>query len=112
VFGKEMMAILESTKVGVILKFTIQEAKKEEFVKHLEQTAQLTNDEAGTLLWLVSTSPVEPSSVWLYETYASQEAKALHESSAAYAEARTKTDSFLAWPPQVFPLIPLFGKGL
>lgn len=101
-----------STKVGIILKFTVQETKKEQFVKHLEQTAKPTNDEAGTLLWLVSTSPVEPRSVWLYETYASQEAKTLHESSAVCAEARAKTDSFLAAPPQVFPLTPLFGKGL
>jgi quinol monooxygenase YgiN len=95
-----------------MIKFIAAPGKRDELAQHLSQTAQLWQSEPGTLLWTVHLSPIEPESVWVYEVYSSPEAKAAHETGDAYAAARAGTNALLGGPPEVFPLIPLGGKGL
>jgi len=68
--------------------------------------------EARTDVWLVNASPTEPEVVWVYEAYADEAAKRVHESGEAYVRARARTGELLARPPEAIPLTPIAGKGL
>jgi quinol monooxygenase YgiN len=110
----QQLSIIRKPKnmTGVMLKFTAQTGKRDALVAHLIDTARLAKAEEGTLLWTVHLSPIDPNAVYLYEAYASDAAKQLHESSDEYATARAGTNALVAGPPEVFPLLPVGGKGL
>ena len=97
---------------GVMIKMTAQVGKRDELLAHLTETAQIAETEAGTLLWTIHASPIEADIVYLYEVYTDDMAKQAHESSAAYAEAKAQTGTFLTGSPDVIPLVPIAGKGL
>lgn len=103
---------MNSEKVSVLLKFKTQPGQAQALAQHLAKTTQLFEKEAGTEVWIVSIPITEADTVWLYEVYANGAAKDLHEASADYAAVRNQTNSFLAGPPQVFPLMVVGGKGM
>lgn len=96
---------------GVMIRFSAQAGKGDTLALHLLQTANIAETEAGTNLWLVHRDPRDADVVWLYETYASDEGLRVHEAGADYARARSETEAMLARPPEVFPLVPVGGKG-
>ena len=101
-----------SNKVSVFIKFTTQPGLAAQLATHLVAAADRAATETGTELFTVSLSPATPDSVFVYEVYASQADKELHESSETYRADKAKTGSFLAGPPEVTPLLPQGGKGL
>ena len=101
-----------SEKVGVVIRFKAQPGRAGELSRHLLASAPAGADESGTLVWTVHSSAAEPDEVWVYEVYADRAAQEAHEATPAYSAAREKTGDFLAGPPEVFPLLPLGGKGL
>lgn len=99
-------------RIGVMIKFTAQPGEGDALADHLRATSSITLDEPGVALWIVHRSPADPNAVWLYEVYESEAAKASHEASPAYADARAKTGALLGGPPEIFPLVAISGKGL
>ena len=96
---------------GVMIRFNAQAGKGDALARHLLQTAKIAETETATSLWLVHRDPRDADAVWLYEAYASDEGRRVHEAGAEYARARAETESMLAGPPEVFPLVPVGGKG-
>jgi quinol monooxygenase YgiN len=109
----EKIKKMNTQKISVLLRFKAAKGKKQELVNHLTQTATLlTTHEAGTEIFIVSTTPVDEEAVYVYEVYSSKEAKETHETGETYNKARSKTNELVEGPPQVIPLIPQGGKGL
>ena len=103
---------MATNRTGVMIKFNAQPGRGDALADHLAQSADLAQDEPGTELWIVHRSPTDPDTVWVYEVYASDAARAAHEATDAYQKAREGTGALLGGPPEVIPLIPVGGKGL
>lgn len=99
-------------QTGVMIRFQAQSGRGDELAAHLSQTVRLAEREPGTSHWIVHRTPDGADTVWVYEVYADDEARAAHEASPAYHAARDVTRALLAGPPDVFPVIPVAGKGL
>jgi quinol monooxygenase YgiN len=100
------------TKVGLLIKFTAKDGQRDALAAHLGGLTPIAQSEAGTELWTVHASPTEPNAVWLYEVYSSPQALEAHNATPANAAAKARTGELTDGPPQVFPLIPMAGKGL
>jgi quinol monooxygenase YgiN len=112
-FTQKSFTNMESQKISVLLRFKAKAGQTQALVNHLVATAnQLTISEEGTEIFTISTTPIDPEAVYVYEVYSSAEAKALHETGDVYNAARAKTNEFVDGPPTVVPLIPMGGKGL
>ncbi len=98
-------------KPCILIRFRAAPGKGQALADHLSATATHFAQEAGTELWLVHRSLTAVDEVWVYELYVDQAGKAAHEASPAYAAARAVTGSLLGGPPEVFPLLPVGGKG-
>jgi uncharacterized glyoxalase superfamily protein PhnB/quinol monooxygenase YgiN len=94
-----------------MIRFNARVGNGDALALHLMQTAKIAETEADTNLWLVHRDPKNADAVWLYEAYSSDEGRRRHEAGADYARARAHTETFLAGPPEVFPLVPVGGKG-
>jgi quinol monooxygenase YgiN len=100
------------SKVGNLVKFAAKSGKREELVEHFRTLLDVVNTENGTQNWAVHISPIEPDAVWLYEIYTDQAAMDLHDSTEIMTQAKLKTQELTQGRPEVFPLIPIVGKGL
>ena len=99
-------------KTGVFIRFRAPPGGGDALAAHLVKAAGEAELEPGTLLWIVHRTPDTADTIWVYEAYASDAARAAHEASAAYQAAREHTRSLLGGPPEVFPVLPIAGKGL
>ncbi len=97
-------------KIGVFLQFRAKPGMRNELAIHLVQASESYADEAGTEVFTIHVSPVEPDTVLVYERYRDAQAKETHESAPGYAAIRDKTDTFLAGPPLALPLLYVGGK--
>jgi len=102
---------MAGTATGVMIRFHAQAGKGDALAQHLLRTVEIALTESETTLWLVHRDPVDTDAVWLYEAYASDEGRRTHEAGERYALARADTAALLAEPPEVFPLVPVGGKG-
>jgi quinol monooxygenase YgiN len=100
------------SRIGIILTFQAKPGQRDALAAHLLAAAQSYASEPGTELFTVNVSPTDANSVIVIETYQSEQAKLVHESSPHYPAIRAGTAPFLAGPPQAIPLLPLGGKGL
>jgi quinol monooxygenase YgiN len=100
------------SKVSLLIKFTAKPGMREALVEHFRSLIKIANEEEGTIDWAVHISPIEPDAVWLYEVYQDQAAMDIHNSTEANTQAKIKTSELTIGRPEVFPLIPIAGKGL
>jgi quinol monooxygenase YgiN len=100
------------SKVGLLIKFTAKSGMRDALMEHFQSLVGVVNAEAGTVDWAVHISPIEPDAVWLYEVYQNQAAMDAHNSTETNAQAKIKTGELTIGRPDVFPLIPIAGKGL
>lgn len=104
---------METQKISVLIRFKAKKGQTQALANHLVESANLlTISEKGTEIFTISTTPIDPEAVYVYEVYSDAEAKILHETGDLYTEIRFKTGEFLDGPPQVIPLVPIGGKGL
>lgn len=102
----------DMSKAGILIKFTAKPGMREALVAHFQSLVQIADSEEGTEDWTFHLSPVEPDAVWLYEVYKDQAAMDFHNSTRTNSEAKAKTEELTVGAPDVFPLIPIAGKGL
>jgi quinol monooxygenase YgiN len=112
-FTHQQFVKMENQKISILLRFKAKKGQTQALANHLVETAnKLTPNELGTEIFTVSTTPIDPEAVYVYEVYTNAEAKILHETGDVYKAARDKTNEFVDGAPQVVPLIPIGGKGL
>jgi quinol monooxygenase YgiN len=112
-FTQKQFIEMETQKISVLIRFKAKKGQTQALANHLTEAAnQLTINEEETEIFTVSTTPIDPEAVYVYEVYSSAEAKAKHETGDAYNAIRAKTGDFVDGPPQVIPLTPVGGKGL
>ncbi|MGH2518143.1 MAG: putative quinol monooxygenase, partial [Ktedonobacterales bacterium] len=58
---------------GCHVKFTARPGQRDVLVEHLMRAAAATEETAGCVLYIVSTSPTESETVWVTEVWRSQE---------------------------------------
>lgn len=100
------------SQVSLLIKFTAKPGMRDELVEYFRSLIPTVDGEPGTLDWAVHTSPIELDAVWLYEVYQDQAAMDLHNSTEINAQAKVKIGELTTGRPEVFPLIPMAGKGL
>jgi quinol monooxygenase YgiN len=98
--------------VGLLIKFTAKPGMRDALVEYFRSLIETANGEDGTEDWAFHISPVEPDAVWLYEVYKDQKSMDFHNSTEINAQAKVKIGELTARAPEVFPLIPIAGKGL
>jgi quinol monooxygenase YgiN len=98
--------------VSLLIKFTAKPGMRDALIDLFRSLVTTVNSEAGTIDWAVHISPIEPDAVWLYEVYQDQAAMDLHNSTEINAQAKVKIGELTTGRPEVFPLIPMAGKGL
>jgi len=103
---------MANEQTGVMIRFQAQPGRGDDLATHLTQTVALAEREPGTSHWIVHRAPEAADTVWVYELYADEAARAVHEASPEYHAARDATHALLAGPPDVFPVVPIAGKGL
>jgi quinol monooxygenase YgiN len=110
-FTQKSFTNMESQKISVLLRFKAKAGQTQALASHLVETAnQLTISEEGTEIFTVSTTPIDPEAVYVYEVYSSAEAKALHETGDVYNAARAKTNEFVDGPAHRCSLNSDWGK--
>ena len=99
------------SKVGRYVHFTAREGLRDALVGNLLGAARLLGDAPGCELYLISTSPTDPDTVWVTEVWSTQ----------AELDASLTLDSVkgviqrvlpLVGPPGRIDLSPVGGKGL
>jgi quinol monooxygenase YgiN len=100
------------SQVGLLIKFTAKPGMRDALVEYFRSLIETAKKEDGTEDWAFHLSPVEPDAVWLYEVYKDQKSMDFHNSTEINAQAKVKIGELTAGAPEVFPLIPIAGKGL
>jgi quinol monooxygenase YgiN len=98
--------------VSLLIKFIAKPGMRDELVEYFRSLVATVEAEAGTIDWAFHISPIEADAVWLYEVYQDQAAMDLHNSTEINAQAKVKIGELTAGRPEVFPLIPMAGKGV
>lgn len=99
-------------RVGALAKLTARPGAGAELLALLEGRVGAARDEPGTELFVVHADPESSDVVWVYEVYADAEAERAHMATPGYAAASAALTRLLGEGPEVYPLIPLSGKGL
>jgi quinol monooxygenase YgiN len=100
------------SKVGAFVKLTARDGQRDALIAHLLKSVDQAKSEQETEVWIVSSSPSEPNTVWLTEIYSSQEAQAAHSNSPAAQASLGGAMEFVAGMPEVILISPAGGKGL
>ncbi len=100
------------SRFGMFGKFTAHPGQRDALVQHLLTAAEIVGREPGCELYVVSTSPTEPDSVWVTEAWRS---KADHDASLSLVSVReliATTRRLIAAMSEPILTIPVGGKGL
>ena len=99
-------------RVGALAKLTARAGAGAELLALLEGRVAAAQEEPGTELFVVHVDPQLADAVWVYEVYADAEAERAHMATPGYAEASAMLERLLGAEPEVYPLVPVAGKGL
>ncbi len=99
-------------QVAMFITLVAQDGQRDALVVHLQAAARAAEDEPGTVLWTVQVAPTNTQTVYLYEVFADEAARQVHEQAPGYAEGMQQTQALLATPPEVIPILAVGGKGL
>ena len=100
------------SKVGAFVKLTAREGQRDALIAHLLQSVSTAQGEDETEVWIISSSPTEPNTVWLTEIYSSPEAQAAHSGSEAAQANLAGAMQYIAAAPDVILFSPAGGKGI
>lgn len=100
------------SKVAVIAKLTAAEGKRDELVEALRALVKGTEDEPGTLAYILNTDHAEADVVWFYELYESQDALDIHSSSETMKTVGRQLAGLVAGRPELHVLSPIAATGI
>jgi quinol monooxygenase YgiN len=99
-------------RVALQVKFMARPGQRDALVAYLLTAAEGLRSAAGCELWMVSTSPSEPETVWVTEIWRSM---ADHDASLNIPGARESIQQvmpLLAGPPERTDMVPRGGIGM
>ena len=97
--------------VGVIAKLTALTGKREELTAALRQAVLNTEDEPGTLQYILLADTKQEDVLWFYELYADQDALQVHMSTDGFKALGAAIGPFLASRPELNMVEPVVGTG-
>jgi len=99
------------TTPAIIAKITAQPGKRDELVAALQAMVEATNDEPGTIQYLLHIDDGDADVVWFYERYADAAAVDAHRSSEAMKAVGLAVRDLAAGRPELTMLTLVAGKG-
>jgi quinol monooxygenase YgiN len=114
-FAKENSMSQEQAKqprYGLQVKMTAEAGKRDELVEYLLRASRLVGVLPGCELYVVSVSPTDPESIWVYEVWRRE---ADHDASLKLDTVRAligKARPLIAGGGERTQLVPVGGKGL
>jgi quinol monooxygenase YgiN len=100
------------SKVGRYVHFTAREGLRDALVGNLLGAARLLADAPGCELYLISTSPTDPDTVWVTEVWSTQAELDASLTLDSVKGAIQRVLPLLVGPPGRIDLSPVGGKGL
>jgi quinol monooxygenase YgiN len=100
------------TSPAIIAKITAQPGKRAELVAALQAMVDATNDEPGTIQYLLHTDDGDADVVWFYERYTDAAAVDAHRSSEAMKTVGLAVRDLAAGRPELTMLTLVSGKGV
>src|SRR5207237_297071 len=97
---------------GLFGKMTATEGKRDALAENLLRAADLMKSVPGCLLYVVSTSEAEPSTVWVTEIWQDETAHGASLSMPGVRDLIKATMPLLASAPDGTKFAPIGGKGL
>ena len=85
-------------QIAYVVKLTAAEGKRDEALAALGKLVAATEDEPGTVQYLMHTEVNEPNVIWFYELYADQAAFETHVASPTMAEVMGSLGGVLDGP--------------
>jgi quinol monooxygenase YgiN len=98
-------------QIAFVVKLTAAEGKREEALATLGKLVDATEDEPGTLQYVLHTDTTEPNVIWFYELYADQAGFEAHATSTAMAEVMGSLGGMLDGPADMRQLEIVRRKG-
>jgi quinol monooxygenase YgiN len=89
------------SQVIYIAKLTAKLGQRAALLAVVDDATKAAQDEPGTVAYVSHTIEDEPDSIYLYEVYASEEARAEHANGAGVAALRAALPAVLATPSAV-----------
>jgi quinol monooxygenase YgiN len=99
------------SKIAFVVKVPVAEGKRDEALATLGKLVAATEDEPGTVQYLMHTEVENPDVIWFYELYADQAAFEAHSGSAAMAEVAGALGGLLGGAPEMRQLDLVSAKG-
>ncbi len=99
------------SQIAYVVKLTAAEGKLDEALATLGKLVAATEDEPGTLQYLLHTDTTEPNAIWFYELYADQAGFEAHAGSTTMAEVMGSLGGLLDGPADMRQLEIVHRKG-
>lgn len=100
------------SQVTVIVKMPLKPGTKQQAIDGFDFALQHAADEAGTLRYILHGNPANENELWVYETYADQDAFNAHIGSDWFKQFFPSLIEVLDGQAEMHFLTPLVGKGL
>src|SRR5262245_6419416 len=97
--------------LAYIVKLRTVAGKRDDVLAAMGPLVDATEDEPGTLVYVMHADTTDPDVIWFYERYVDQDALTAHMGSAAMAEAGGKLGGLLAAAPEMTPAEVVRSKG-
>jgi quinol monooxygenase YgiN len=99
------------SQTAYVVKLTAAEGKRDEALATLGRLVTATEDEPGTVQYLMHTEVNDPNVIWFYELYADQAAFETHIGSTTMAEVMGSLGGLLDGPADMRQLEVVQSKG-
>jgi quinol monooxygenase YgiN len=99
------------SQTAFVVKLTTAEGKRDEALSVLGKLVAVTEDEPGTVQYLMHTEVADPNVIWFYELYADQAAFEAHIGSTTMAEVMGSLGSLLDGAADMRQLEVVQAKG-
>lgn len=99
------------SQIAFVVKLTAAEGKLDEALATLRKLVAATEDEPGTLQYLLHTDTTQPNTIWFYELYADQAGFEAHTGSTTMAEVMGSLGGLLDGPADMRQLEIVQRKG-
>jgi quinol monooxygenase YgiN len=100
-------------QVSIVAKLTAADGMADELKAAIaDLVAAVADTEPQTLVYAAAQDNDDPSVIWFFEHYGSEEAAAAHSGGTALADAGVKMRGLLAGRPEVRRLTPISAVGL
>jgi quinol monooxygenase YgiN len=99
------------SQIAYVVKLTAAEGKRDEALAILGKLVAATEDEPGTVQYVMHTEANDPQVIWFYELYADQAAFEAHIGSTTMAEVMGSLGGLLDGPADMRQLEIVQAKG-